>query len=95
MDRQQDENEKLQNTLAKSVDVVTDLMMDSINSDVAVVFQNQKLIEIEAKQLEAEANKLSKNAKKWVELLGTLQSSLKELGDVENWAQTIEADINQ
>jgi hypothetical protein len=35
----------------------------------------------EAKHLEQEANKLNKNAKKWVELLGTLQNSLKVLDD--------------
>jgi len=76
------------------VDTVTGLMLDSINNNVAIVFQNQKLIEAEAKHLEQESNKLNKNAKKWVELLGNLQLSLKELGDVESWAQTIESDVN-
>lgn len=37
--------EKIRNNLKKSVENVTGLMMDSINNNVAIVFQNQKLIE--------------------------------------------------
>ncbi|KAI9321995.1 GCN5-like protein 1-domain-containing protein [Obelidium mucronatum] len=31
--------------------------------------------------------------KKWLSLVSKLNSSLKELGDVENWAKAIEADV--
>jgi hypothetical protein len=36
---------KVLGNLVKSVDTVTSLMLDSVNNNVAIVFQNQKLIE--------------------------------------------------
>eukprot|EP01127_Copromyxa_protea_P004073 TRINITY_DN1388_c0_g1_i1.p1 TRINITY_DN1388_c0_g1~~TRINITY_DN1388_c0_g1_i1.p1 ORF type:complete len:132 (+),score=29.28 TRINITY_DN1388_c0_g1_i1:50-397(+) len=94
-ERDQAEQEKLQKAVVESVQVVAEQMMDSINAGVTTVFQNQRAIEAESRKLEAQAAKLTSQSVKWVKLLEEFQDGLKELGDVENWAQAIETDMRE
>lgn len=70
-------------------------MVDGINQGVARVFSNQKKIESETKHLENEAAKLHKQTNSWIQLIEDFSDALKEIGDVENWAQVIEQDMRE
>lgn len=50
-------------------------------------------MDAEAKQLHTSATNFSKQTQQWLNLVESFSSALKELGDVENWAKTIEADV--
>lgn len=56
-------------------------------------YNNQRALENEAKVLQYNVNQFSKQTQQWMNMLENFNQSLKELGDVENWARTIETDI--
>ena len=56
-------------------------------------YNNQRALESEAKLLQQHVNQLSKQTTQWSNMLENFNQALKELGDVENWARTIETDI--
>ena len=56
-------------------------------------YSNQRALENEAKLLQQHVNQFSKQTTQWMTMLENFNTALKELGDVENWARTIEADI--
>ncbi|KAJ8913644.1 hypothetical protein NQ315_007361 [Exocentrus adspersus] len=72
---------------------LTQALVDHLNVGVAQAYLNQKKLDAEAKQLHTNATNFSKQTQQWVNLVDSFSNALKELGDVENWAKTIEADI--
>ncbi|KAF5283161.1 hypothetical protein FQR65_LT02673 [Abscondita terminalis] len=72
---------------------LTQALVDHLNVGVAQAYLNQKRLDAEAKQLHASAINFSKQTSQWLHLVETFSSALKELGDVENWAKTIEGDV--
>ena len=54
---------------------------------------NQKRLDSEAKQLHLNATNFSKQTSAWLQLIDSFNNSLKEVGDVESWARTIETDM--
>ena len=67
--------------------------MDSINSGVATVWHNQQALEAEARTLHQHADTFSKQTTQWVTAFSGFHQALKALGDVENWARSIESDM--
>lgn len=59
----------------------------------AQAYLNQKKLDAEAKQLHTSATNFSKQTQQWLNLVENFSSALKEIGDVENWAKTIEGDV--
>ncbi|KAL3071667.1 hypothetical protein niasHS_016342 [Heterodera schachtii] len=55
----------------------------------------QKRLDVECKKLEAQSAALARHADAWVALVGDMNQALKEVGDVDNWARAIEADVTQ
>lgn len=60
---------------------------------VAQAYLNQKRLDAEAKQLHVGATNFAKQTHQWLQLIDNFSSALKELGDVENWARSIEGDM--
>ena len=56
-------------------------------------YLNQKRLDSEAKQLHLNATNFSKQTAAWLQLIDGFNNSLKEVGDVESWAKTIETDM--
>lgn len=50
-------------------------------------------MEAEARQLQAQAARFSKQARQWVSVTEQFNRSMKEIGDIENWARVMEQDI--
>eukprot|EP01112_Ceratiomyxa_fruticulosa_P017558 TRINITY_DN5482_c0_g1_i3.p1 TRINITY_DN5482_c0_g1~~TRINITY_DN5482_c0_g1_i3.p1 ORF type:complete len:129 (-),score=32.49 TRINITY_DN5482_c0_g1_i3:104-490(-) len=88
-----EENERLRKVAVNSVPPVTSGLVDSVNGGVAAVFANQRKLEAEARNLQQNANRFAKQTQQWVTLLEGFNTSLKEIGDIENWAKTIEQDM--
>lgn len=59
----------------------------------AQAYLNQKRLDAEAKQLHVGATNFAKQTQQWLQLIDNFSSALKELGDVENWARSIETDM--
>eukprot|EP00045_Choanoeca_perplexa_P000417 m.14436 g.14436 ORF g.14436 m.14436 type:complete len:125 (+) comp10281_c0_seq1:59-433(+) len=68
-------------------------LVDSINADVAAVFATQRDIEGEVKRLQTALAKHNKLAASWTSSITKFNTALKEIGDVENWAERLEDDM--
>jgi GCN5-like protein 1 (GCN5L1) len=62
-------------------------------SGVAEVFNNQRVIEAEARELQAQASQFGRLTARWVGLVNGFDASLKEVGDFENWVKVMEWDL--
>ncbi|KAM9956485.1 hypothetical protein ACTFIR_003201 [Dictyostelium discoideum] len=89
-----EENEVLKKEAIASMGVVTNGLIDSVNTGVACIFANQKKLETEARLLQANTAKFSKQTNQWIHLIENFNNSLKEIGDVENWSKKIESDMH-
>ena len=68
-------------------------VVDYMNVSVAMAYQNQKKLDVEVKNLQSNTAKLTKQIGDWIKLSTAFNQGLKELGDIENWAATLEADM--
>eukprot|EP01116_Phalansterium_solitarium_P015382 TRINITY_DN33961_c0_g1_i1.p2 TRINITY_DN33961_c0_g1~~TRINITY_DN33961_c0_g1_i1.p2 ORF type:complete len:123 (+),score=43.90 TRINITY_DN33961_c0_g1_i1:109-477(+) len=88
-----DESDQKRRAALNSVSAVTSGLMDSVNSGVANVFANQRRLEQETRNLQSQTTRFSKQTTQWLTLVDNFNDSLKEIGDIENWAKTIENDM--
>jgi len=72
---------------------LTGALVDELNCGVAQAYLNQRRLDAEGKQLQMSVATLTKQTNKWLTLINNFNSQLKQLGDVENWARSIEADM--
>ena len=87
------EQEKLKEQVAALVPEVTSGMLDSVNKDVAQAFLQEKQLESEIQALQRETNTFVKRSNEWLTLVGELNSSLKQLGEMESWSRALEGDM--
>ena len=85
--------ERLKKEAMESVGAATTAAMDTVNVGVATVWHNQQQLEAEARQLQQQAQRFNTQTTQWLSTFQSFHQSLKELGDVENWARTIESDM--
>ena len=77
-----------------AVSNLTDALVDAVNSGVVEVFENQKRVEDEARELLTQATRFQKQTAQWVTSLHTFDQELREIGDFENWLKSMEHDLN-
>ena len=88
-----DEQEKRKKAALESVKSFTSSLVDSLNEQVELSYENQKKLSQETKRLQSQASKYMKQTNNWVQLMDGFHKALKDLGDLEQWAKTIEADM--
>lgn len=57
------------------------------------IFAKQKELEQQSKRLATQVTKYINQTQQWLSLVDNFNHSLKELGDVKNWAQIMEHDM--
>ncbi|XP_023305740.2 biogenesis of lysosome-related organelles complex 1 subunit 1 [Lucilia cuprina] len=90
--RKQEQEVKRKEAIEASNEL-TKALVEHLNVGVAQAYLNQKRLDAEAKQLHVGATNFAKQTQQWLQLIDNFSSALKELGDVENWARSIESDM--
>ncbi|CAG0887047.1 unnamed protein product [Cyprideis torosa] len=85
--------EKRKVEATEAVGALTEELVNHLNLGVAHAYLNQKKIDAEAKLLHQNATNFARQAQNWLKLIEGLSSSLKDIGDVENWAMTMEREL--
>lgn len=88
-----DIQEKRKTEAMAAATALTHALVDHLNSGVAQSYVNQKKLDTETKILQANATHFAKMTMQWLKLVEDFNTALKEIGDVENWARNIEADM--
>ncbi|XP_040578668.1 biogenesis of lysosome-related organelles complex 1 subunit 1 [Lepeophtheirus salmonis] len=92
--KRKETEEILRKEASEAGGALTESLTDHLNVGVAQAYINQKRIDSQAKELHAHAEEFAKRSKEWINIIQGFQSSLKDLGDVLSWAQTIQSDMN-
>jgi len=79
--------------LLSNVEAVSSELLHELTSGIGAVYTNQKKIEEEAYRLQQQTAMLTKQVDQWVSMYNSLNSSIKEFGDLVNWSRVIEADM--
>uniref|UniRef100_A0A8I5ZQV1 Biogenesis of lysosome-related organelles complex 1 subunit 1 n=1 Tax=Rattus norvegicus TaxID=10116 RepID=A0A8I5ZQV1_RAT len=65
----------------------------SLDLGVAQAYMNQRKLDHEVKTLQVQAAQFAKQTGQWIGMVENFNQALKEIGDVENWARSIELDM--
>ncbi|ELU13373.1 hypothetical protein CAPTEDRAFT_90522, partial [Capitella teleta] len=85
--------EKKKRDATAAASALTHALVDHLNAGVAQSYVNQKKLDTETKILQANASHFARQTLLWLKLVEDFNQSLKEIGDVENWARSIETDM--
>ncbi|KAJ1674820.1 hypothetical protein EV182_002499 [Spiromyces aspiralis] len=87
------ETEHLKKEAQAAIGELSDTISDQFASQLEEMMENQRQIEELATSCAALANEHAKSNQKWTRMVQDLYTTVKELGDVQNWAQVIERDM--
>ncbi|XP_063149647.1 biogenesis of lysosome-related organelles complex 1 subunit 1 isoform X1 [Candoia aspera] len=68
-------------------------MTEPLLPRVAQAYVNQRKLDHEVKTLQIQAAQFAKQTGQWISMVENFNQALKEIGDVENWARSIEMDM--
>ena len=88
-----EQQEKRRKVALEAVQKCSDVMVDSLNSSVEKAYENQRKLDREAKALQTHSAKFIKQTTQWLSLVEGFHKNLKSVGDLEQWAKTIENDM--
>ena len=71
------------------------LLVDKMNSRVEGAYINQKKLQSHTRQLQYNSANLQKQSEQWLKLLDNFNEALKEIGDVSNWAKSLENEMTK
>jgi len=87
------ETDQARRAAVAATEQLTDVLVTSVNTEVARAFERQKQLEAEARALQLEAAKFHRHTAQWAAAVKALDASLKEIGDFQNWVGIIEGDM--
>jgi len=79
--------------LEESLPAVNRTLFDGVNSSSAEIIATQTQIEEKAKKIRQDWSSYQKEAERWVTLIADLDTVLTEIGDVQQWAQSVQTDV--
>ena len=85
--------EALRAASLQSCEQVTAHLFAEVQAGVGAIYRNQRLLQTEASTLQAHTARFARSSEKWLALSSSLNTALKELGDVHNWSLTVQKDI--
>lgn len=77
----------------KAIEGLTSENVKKLNDGIARAYLNQHKLDSEARKLQANVAKLTKQAQQWMIVCNSLNNAVKDLGDVTTWTKTIENDV--
>ncbi|CAO3648720.1 unnamed protein product [Cunninghamella echinulata] len=87
-------NDQLRKEALETTHSLTNSISNHVNQGVSTMFTRQKALEQESKELVILTSKYTKQTNQWLTLVNDFNDALKELGDIKNWAQVMENDMN-
>ncbi|KAJ1989912.1 hypothetical protein H4R33_001910 [Dimargaris cristalligena] len=87
------DNERAWAEATDSVKELSSVVTDQVQLKTAQILRNQKELEKEAAELSTQVSKYTQQAGQWLKAVQRYNDALKELGDVQSWAETIERDM--
>ncbi|GLJ14564.1 hypothetical protein SUGI_0235760 [Cryptomeria japonica] len=90
--QRRDQIEKMKKDAVTTAARVSELLVDSVNSEVQESFINEKRIEFETRALASTVQRYTKQTNQWLTAVRALDSALKEIGDFENWMKIMDYD---
>ncbi|KAJ2808201.1 hypothetical protein H4R21_000157 [Coemansia helicoidea] len=85
--------EQLRKAAARDIGELCDAATASLSAQLSAVLDSQREIEALARDCAQLVQQHVRSTAKWTKLVDQFSASLKELGDVQNWAQVIERDM--
>mmetsp|Transcript_16461 Transcript_16461/g.33793 ORF Transcript_16461/g.33793 Transcript_16461/m.33793 type:complete len:158 (-) Transcript_16461:54-527(-) len=86
-------NEQNRKEALAATETVANLVTDPVTTNVSEVFATQRKLEMEVKGLQTNTSHFAKQTRQWLEMIDDFNANLKEVGDFQNWAKTVEWDM--
>mmetsp|Transcript_30390 Transcript_30390/g.47607 ORF Transcript_30390/g.47607 Transcript_30390/m.47607 type:complete len:145 (-) Transcript_30390:84-518(-) len=86
-------NEQYRKEALGAIETATNLSTDNVSESVNEVFATQRKLEKEVKGLQTNTAHFARQTHQWLDMIHGFNGSLKEVGDFQNWAKTVEWDM--
>lgn len=77
----------------KAVEELTAKNVRYLNDDISRVYMNEHKLDTEARKLQDNVSKLTKQAQQWMIVCKNLNGAIKDLGHINSWTRKIEEDV--
>lgn len=84
---------KVRKEFDAAVEDVGKMMVGTVNDELDQIYSNQSILETEAKQLQLQANRISKKTKQWVSSSEVFRRNMQQVGSIESWVNSVDKDL--